>query len=63
MAPGILSSARFHDTVALSLGKEPPVPIEHGARWGPEVHLGTWVKRVSLAPASNLTMSRRLSSK
>jgi len=59
MAPGILSSAQFHDSAALSSGKEPPVPIELGARWGPEVHLGTLVKRKSLAPASNLTTSRR----
>ena len=55
MAPDILSSAKFRDPAALSSVKEPPVPIELGAHWGPKVHLGTLVKRKSLASASNVT--------
>jgi hypothetical protein len=58
MTPDILSSAQFHDPAALSSGKEPPVSIELGAGWGPKVHLGTLVKRKSLAAASNLTTLR-----
>jgi hypothetical protein len=55
-------SGQLHDPAALTLGKEPPVPVGYEAAWAAEQFWTRWLREKFPAPADNRTLEPQSSS-